>query len=157
MRSIACAAMGLFFAACGGATKEGQKAEQPVQEPATAEAPSATPAPEPSATPAPAPAPAPMPAPAPLLTPAPAPAPAPGSSTTATPQSVCAHVVTLVANEFATAGASMPDDQKKQIHDDCVSEAEKERTSDPKGWACDSSCLMAAKTFAAVHACKESC
>ena len=66
-------------------------------------------------------------------------------------------MVSLISSEFASSGAAMPSDQKKQMSDDCLKEAEKERTSDPKGWACDSSCLMAAKDFTAIQACKESC
>jgi hypothetical protein len=76
---------------------------------------------------------------------------------TAAPQSVCAHVVALIASEFVASGASMPPDQQKQMRDDCIKEAEKERTSDPKGWACDSSCILAAKSFSDVQTCKEGC
>jgi len=166
MRAIACAALGLFFAACGGAAATEPKPVEPVHE--TTEE-TSTPKPETAGAeatgamsegdmPGTKPTPIPTPTPTPGATPSATPGPTASTATSsATPQSVCAHVVTLVASEFASAGTSMPADQRKQMHDDCVKEAQKERTNDPTGWACDSSCLMAATTFAAVEACKEKC
>jgi len=77
------------------------------------------------------------------------------SASSPSPEKVCAHVAAVFEKE--AGGVPGTADQKESLYADCLKEAQKQRVDDPKGYACDSACLLAAKDFADIQTCKSKC
>jgi hypothetical protein len=73
------------------------------------------------------------------------------------PATLCGHALDLIAAQLAASGATMPEDQRKHMLGQCTAEAEKERTTNPGNYACESSCVVAAKTADDLEVCKKKC
>lgn len=82
------------------------------------------------------------------------PSPSKGSENVPTPSQVCGHLASVLQQELAAAGAPPG---AGGTDPECVKKAESEKQKDPKGYACDAACIVAAKDFAGIQACKGKC